>query len=78
MKIKTLALGFGLALSAGLGMAPAQATFPEKPIRLVVPFPAGGTVDTVARILVQGLGARLGQQVVVDYKAGAATIIGAE
>jgi len=78
MKIKTLALGFGLALSAGLGMAPAQAAFPDKPIRLVVPFPAGGTVDTVARILVQGLGARLGQQVVVDYKAGAATIIGAE
>lgn len=79
MKVRTLASGLGLALSAWLGVAtPTIAAFPEKPIRLVVPFTAGGSVDTVARILVQGLSERLGQQVIVDYKAGAATIIGAE
>lgn len=78
MKIKALASGLALALSAGMFSTVAQAAFPEKPIRLVVPFPAGGTVDTVARILAQGLGEKLGQQIVVDYKAGAATIIGAE
>lgn len=49
----------------------ARAQFPNKPIRLVVPFPAGSATDTVARILGNGLSASLGQQVIVENKAGA-------
>jgi len=67
------------ALAAGtLAGTPALAQYPERPVRMVVPFPPGGTVDTVTRLVVQGLAERLGQQVVVDYRAGAATIIGAD
>jgi tripartite-type tricarboxylate transporter receptor subunit TctC len=56
-------------------MVHAQA-FPSKPIRLIVPFPAGGTVDGLARNLQQGLAAALGQTVVVDNKTGANGRIG--
>jgi tripartite-type tricarboxylate transporter receptor subunit TctC len=52
------------------------ADFPAKPITLIVPYPAGGSLDTVARILAKSLGARLGQTVIVDNKAGAGTVIG--
>ena len=51
--------------------------FPSRPITLVVPYPAGGSADTVARIVAKGLSARLGQVIVVDNKAGAGTVIGA-
>jgi tripartite-type tricarboxylate transporter receptor subunit TctC len=54
------------------------AAYPDRPIRLVAPFPPGGTVDTVARIVVQGLSDRLGQPIVIENKAGAATIVGAD
>ncbi len=64
--------------AAGLAAQPAQAAYPDRPIKLVVPFPAGGTTDSVARFIAQELSNKLSQQVVVDYKAGAATIIGAE
>jgi len=64
---------------AALSMsASALAAFPEKPVKLVVPFPAGGLADTVARTVAERLSASLGQSVVVDYKAGAATIVGAD
>jgi tripartite-type tricarboxylate transporter receptor subunit TctC len=49
----------------------AAAQYPTKAIRLVVPFPAGSATDTVARILGNGLSASLGQQVIVENKAGA-------
>jgi tripartite-type tricarboxylate transporter receptor subunit TctC len=68
-----------LALVAtGMSAQPAVAAYPDRPIKLVVPFPAGGTTDSVARFIAQELSDKLSQQVVVDYKAGAATIIGAE
>ena len=54
------------------------ADFPSRPIRLVVPNPAGGTVDIVARTLAQQLSAPLGQNVIVEVKPGANTIIGTE
>jgi tripartite-type tricarboxylate transporter receptor subunit TctC len=57
--------------------APAQ-TFPAKPVRFVVPYAPGGNTDMIARTLGQKLSESLGQPVVVDNKAGAATLIGAE
>jgi tripartite-type tricarboxylate transporter receptor subunit TctC len=56
---------------AGVALAPAQAAYPDKPIRLIVGFTAGGTADTVARILGVSMGERLNQTVVVENRAGA-------
>ncbi|MBI1990662.1 MAG: tripartite tricarboxylate transporter substrate binding protein [Betaproteobacteria bacterium] len=52
--------------------------FPSRPVRLVVPYPPGGANDIVARLLAPGMGAQLGQNVVVDNRGGANTIIGSE
>ena len=54
----------------------AAAAFPEKPIRLVVPFPAGSITDVVARALSDGMASKLGQPVVIDNLAGANGIVG--
>ena len=52
--------------------------YPSKPIRLIVPFPAGGGVDYIGRIVGKGLSERLGQQVLVDNRPGANAIVGLE
>ncbi len=56
----------------------AASTYPNKPIRFVVPYPPGGTTDIVARGIGMKLAERFGQQVVIDNRGGASTIIGAD
>nr|WP_233249456.1 tripartite tricarboxylate transporter substrate binding protein [Limnohabitans sp. Hippo3] len=66
----------GLAL--GASTAAAQAAYPAKPIRLVVPFATGGVTDTSGRLIAEQLSKRLGQQVIVDNKPGASGNIGTQ
>ena len=68
---------WSLGLSA-LGLPARAAGYPDKPIRLVVPFPAGGATDLMARTMGQKLAERLGQAVIIDNRAGAGGGIGAE
>lgn len=56
----------------------AQTDFPSKPIRIVVPFPAGGSLDNLARVLAAKMSDSLGQSVVVDPRPGGATVIGTQ
>jgi tripartite-type tricarboxylate transporter receptor subunit TctC len=67
----------GVAAFAIAAGASAQA-FPTKPIRVIVPFPPGGAVDFYARVVQQPLSEALGQTVVIENKAGASGMVGAE
>ena len=69
--LKTLAVGMTLTASSM-----AWADYPTRPITMIVPFPPGGVTDTVARPIADALGKALGQQVVVENKAGAGGAIG--
>jgi tripartite-type tricarboxylate transporter receptor subunit TctC len=69
----------GLALVAATGVAPARALdYPTRPVHWVVGFPAGGTTDILARLVGQYLSERLGQQFIIDNRAGAGNNIGTE
>lgn len=70
------ALALGLALLPAL--ASGQAAYPSKPVRMIVPFAPGGASDVVARIISLKLGDLLGQQVVIENRAGASGNIGME
>ncbi|MCA0239972.1 MAG: tripartite tricarboxylate transporter substrate binding protein [Proteobacteria bacterium] len=65
-----------LAAAFAFPAAALAQTFPTKPITIVVPYPAGGTTDTLARVMAEPLGKLLGQSVVVDNKPGASAIVG--
>ena len=66
----------GMALMAGASMA--QSRYPDRPIKLVVPYPPGALTDLLARAIGERLGASLKQSVIVDNKPGAGTLVGAE
>jgi tripartite-type tricarboxylate transporter receptor subunit TctC len=73
--IFTRALGFVL-MSLALMAAAQAAGWPERPVRIIIPWPPGGSTDIVGRILANDLTSRLKQQVVIDNRAGAASIVG--
>ena len=73
-----LALQLPGLLLPGHAQAQAQPAWPTRPVRAVVPFPAGGTTDHVTRLVATELGRALGQPVVVENKPGAGTVIGVD
>jgi tripartite-type tricarboxylate transporter receptor subunit TctC len=80
MHISRRTLVTALAAAPATALLPrfARAAYPDHPIRLIVPFAAGGNADTVARLAGDGMAALLGQPVVVENRAGAGGSIGAE
>jgi len=69
-----------VVLASGVGFAPAlaQEAYPAKPVRLIAPFPPGGTTDVMCRLIAQKLSSAFGRQVIVDNRPGAAGSIGHE
>ena len=80
MRISRRRFSLGLAgASLGLGTHLAWAqSFPSKPLKIIVPFPAGGTTDVVARLVAQRMSESMGQPVVVENRGGAGGAIGAD
>ncbi len=72
------ALALGVSLISGYGAAAQAQTYPDRPIRLIAPFPAGGLADVLARAVGDEMSKTLGQPVIVENRAGAGGNIGAE
>src|SRR4051812_20616499 len=67
-----------ILMAASAASAHAQTDYPNRPIRLIVPFAPGGSADLVARVLAQKIGDELGHTTVIDNRAGANSNIGAD
>ena len=76
--IKWIAGSMALAAVSHVCAQSPAASFPNRPIKIIVAFPAGGGTDIAARILAPKLGERLGQQVVIENRGGASGVIGTE
>mgnify|MGYP006277611823 FL=1 len=77
-RLTAIALTAFAALASLVSPAQADSSFPDRPIRLIVPYPPGGSTDPAARLLAADVGPRLGQPVIVENRAGAAGGIGTE
>ncbi len=71
-------LSFAVAAAAALAASLAQAQYPNKPIRVIVPWPAGGPSDTLARVVTSKTAELLGQTMIIDNRVGASGVIGTE
>jgi tripartite-type tricarboxylate transporter receptor subunit TctC len=78
MRQMRLTLLTALALLVALATVAAAQDYPTKPVRLIIPFPPGGSNDVVGRMIATQLGERLGKQVVVDNRGGAGGVLGTE
>jgi tripartite-type tricarboxylate transporter receptor subunit TctC len=77
--LKNTLICLALAASAAISASPARADdYPSRPIRLIIPFPPGGSNDVVGRIVANQLGQKLGQSVFVDNRAGAGGVVGTD
>ena len=74
---RAMACAVGLLASLAPSISPAQ-TYPTKTIRMIVPFAAGGNTDIIARIVAPEMGKLFGQQIIIDNRGGAGSIIGTE
>ncbi len=72
------AMGAAAAVALLVGMPGTASAFPERPIQVIVPFPAGGTTDVVARVFAEHMAGTLGQPVVVENRAGGGGSVGAD
>jgi tripartite-type tricarboxylate transporter receptor subunit TctC len=77
MKFVRRAIALGALIALPMGGALAQGDFPNRPVRIVVPFPAGGPTDVLARVIAQRLSETWGQGVVVENRPGGDTVIAA-
>ncbi len=75
---RALAALLFLGACAALSVAQAQQPYPSRPVRLIIPFPPGGSNDVIGRMFGIQLGERLGQPVVIDNRGGAGSVIGTE
>lgn len=75
---RVMAAGAGSWLAALAAPALAQGGYPERPVKVVVPYPPGGNTDSIARDVMKQLSARLGQPVVIENKPGANSILGTD
>ena len=77
-RFMTTAAAASAAAALGLPLQARAEAYPDKPVRVIVPFPAGGTTDVVARLTLQKLGELMGQSFIVDNKGGANGVIGTD
>jgi tripartite-type tricarboxylate transporter receptor subunit TctC len=78
LKLKQLGLAAFATMAMVAGTSTSAQDFPTKPVSLVVPYPAGGATDVIARLVAEGVTKTWGQQVIVNNKPGAGTVIAAD